>query len=117
MSRAITAVAAVLVLAGMVACGSARRGEPLTGALRLDEQEARGKLVFDRFCHSCHPGGEAGVGPAINNKPLPGFMIRFQVRHGVGAMPGFPEQAISDDELEAVISYLTALRRAKPTVR
>lgn len=54
--------------------------------------------------------GGAGLGPAINNKPLPGWLIRFQVRHGFGAMPAFSEKEISDGELNDVVAYLKALR-------
>jgi mono/diheme cytochrome c family protein len=62
-------------------------------------------------CQPCHPGGEAGLGPAINDKPLPGFLIRLQVRSGVGAMPAFSAEEISVDELAALTAYLKALRR------
>lgn len=63
-----------------------------------------------KHCSQCHPGGEAGVGPAINDKPLPGFLIRFQVRQGLGAMPAFSIERITDDQLTDVITYLQALR-------
>ena len=80
---------------------SARRGEPFLGALRISEPGiARGQQVFYRDCHQCHPGGEAGLGPAINNKPLPGFLIKFQVRNGLGAMPAFSQNEISPEELD-----------------
>ncbi len=62
-------------------------------------------------CSQCHPGGEAGLGPAINNKPLPGFLINLQVRQGFGAMPAFSKGRVTDDELADVIAYLKALRR------
>ena len=39
--------------------------------------------------------GEAGLGPEINDKPLPGFLIKFQVRHGMGTMPSFKKDRIS----------------------
>lgn len=92
-------------------CGSARRGEPLVGPLPLASEEAKqGQNVFMRNCHQCHPGGEAGLGPALNNKPLPRFMMRYQVRHGLGAMPAFSEQQIDDDELDHLLVYLKKLR-------
>jgi mono/diheme cytochrome c family protein len=104
-------LAGLLVQAG---CGSARRGEPITGPLQLSTPDsARGQMVFMRHCHQCHPGGEAGLGPALNNKPLPGFMMILQVRHGLGAMPSFSEQHISDEELDALIAYVKALRHHK----
>ncbi|MEA2627324.1 MAG: hypothetical protein QOD06_3369 [Candidatus Binatota bacterium] len=93
------------------ACGSARRSLPIAGPQKLASAElARGRDVFQRHCDSCHPGGEAGVGPAINDKPLPRFLIRFQVRHGLGAMPAFSADELRDDDLERLISYLQALR-------
>lgn len=42
--------------------------------------------------------------------PVPAFGIRFQVRHGLGAMRAFSQDQISDSELDAVIAYLQALR-------
>ena len=63
-------------------------------------------------CHQCHPGGKAGLGPAINNKPLPGFMIKLQSRAGVGAMPGFSSSELSDEELNAIVAYLKIFAQA-----
>jgi mono/diheme cytochrome c family protein len=101
-----------LVCLWIAACGTARRGEPLTGGVRLTEPVAqRGALVFFEHCHQCHTGGESGLGPAINDKPLPGFLMKFQVRHGLGAMPAFDERRISDADLDALIEYLKSLRR------
>lgn len=64
-----------------------------------------------RNCDQCHPRGEAGLAPALNNKPLPAFLIKFQVRHGLGAMPSFSKDDISDQDLEDIILYLQALRQ------
>lgn len=102
------------ILAGAVtlqACGSARRGEPIAGPLEISSQKAaNGQLVFMRNCNQCHPWGEAGVGPALNNKPLPAFLIKIQVRKGIGAMPSFPKEHISDSDLEDLILYIKTLR-------
>ena len=68
--------------------------------------------VDDRSaCYTCHPGGAGGLGPALNNKALPASAIRLQVRHGFGVMPAFSEQQISQDQLDALIAFLKALRR------
>jgi mono/diheme cytochrome c family protein len=53
----------------------------------------------------------AGLGPALNNKPLPGFAIRYQIRNGMGAMPAFDEEKISDKEAKNIVAYLKALRK------
>jgi hypothetical protein len=59
-------------------------------------------------------GGAAGLGPAIDDKPLPGGLIKTQVRPGLGAMPHFSQQHISDDDLGAVVAYLQARGQQKP---
>lgn len=93
-------------------CASARRSEPLVGSIHLATQEqAGGQQVFFQHCHQCHPGGEGGLGPALNNKPLPGFLIRTQVRQGFGAMPAFSKEEISQDEMAVLLDYLKLLRR------
>src|SRR5687768_4149345 len=108
MKRAPLLVGVLVLLAGC----SARRGEPLAGPLdQRPSGVARGQQVFMVHCHACHPGGEAGLAPAINNKPLPGFMIKAQVRLGVGAMPRFSSEEISAEQLDDLVTYLKALRR------
>jgi mono/diheme cytochrome c family protein len=92
------------------ACGSARRSEPLAGTAKLNETEARGERVFAEHCDMCHTQGEAALGPALNDKPLPGSLIAFQVRHGLGAMPAFSEREISDAQLDDLVAYVKALR-------
>jgi mono/diheme cytochrome c family protein len=104
----------VVVIVVMTGCGSVRRGEPFTGSLSLTPEAERGQLVFMRHCHECHPGGEGGLGPGINDKPLPRFLIRTQVRRGFGAMPAFSNDRLAPGELEDLLDYMAALRRARP---
>ncbi len=108
----------VLVVAGLLlsaGCGTARRGEPIVGEKQVPDAEiARGQRVFDANCSQCHPGGEAGLGLAINDKPLPQWLMKFQVRNGLGAMPSFSSDEISSDELDALTEYLVWLRRLDP---
>ena len=73
--------------------------------------EAKGQAAFMRHCNQCHTGGETSFAPALNNKPAPGFLIKLQVRQGLGAMPAFPESEISASELDAIVDYLMALRK------
>lgn len=94
------------------AAAAGRRSEPIAGPLALSTPELRqGAIAFDRHCSHCHPGGEKGLAPAINNKPLPGFMIKLQVRHGAGTMPAFSERELPAEQLDALVKYLKALRR------
>lgn len=107
-------VAATLALLTLTYCGTARRGVPLYKPLSSNSPAvAQGEAVYMSHCQKCHPGGTAGLGPAINNKPLPGFLIRYQVRHGLGMMPAFKEEVIPDQQLDQLVAYLKALRTAK----
>jgi mono/diheme cytochrome c family protein len=99
------------LLVALSACRSARRDEPLVGPLPLDNSKVQqGRLVFASHCHACHPGGAGGLGPSLNDKPLPRFLMKTQVRRGLGAMPAFNKHAIDADELDALMNYMIALR-------
>jgi mono/diheme cytochrome c family protein len=106
-AAAFTAALLTVVIGG---CGPAWRGEPFDSSSRLSPAAQAGQVVFMSNCQECHPGGASGLGPAISNKPLPGFLIRYQVRHGLGAMPAFDEEVIDDPELDQLIAYLKELR-------
>lgn len=102
----------ILICMFLLSCGTSRRSVPIKGSLENETEEVvMGRKVFMEYCQPCHPHGEAGLGLAINNKPLPGFMIRFQVRNGVGVMPKFEASVISDEELGQLVKYIKALRK------
>lgn len=93
------------------ACASARRSEPIAGPLDTTNGDVEhGELVFARHCHACHVGGEGGLGPALNDKPLPRFAVRAQVRQGLGAMPAFDANEIDDRDLDDLTEFVSALR-------
>jgi mono/diheme cytochrome c family protein len=104
--------AGLLIVITFSACHSVRRGEPITGPMNLTPKQAHGRIVFQQRCHQCHPNGEAGLGPALNNKPAPVFLMKTQVRFGLGAMPRFDNHAISHNDLDDLIAYVIALRKA-----
>jgi mono/diheme cytochrome c family protein len=109
-----TAVAAsvAIALALVAACAPTFRGEPVLESLaQVDPQIALGERVFAHACHACHPNALAGLGPGIVDKPIPGWLVRLQVRIGLGVMPAFSADEIDDEELDALIAYLDALRR------
>jgi mono/diheme cytochrome c family protein len=84
-----------------------RASEPIKGPMDIDTEElALGQKVFAAKCNKCHPGGEAGLGPAINDRPTPWFLYRFQIRNGLGAMPGFSKEVISEEEMDALIKFI-----------
>jgi mono/diheme cytochrome c family protein len=91
---------------------SSRKAEP-TKQKRFTSEDTNvlnGEKVFMVHCQKCHPGGEAGLGPAINSNPAPQFIKRFQMRHGLGVMPSFTNEEISKDDLKDISRYLKAWR-------
>jgi mono/diheme cytochrome c family protein len=104
----------VLLFAAFLAggCSSARRSEPIKAPASLtSEKLINGQKGFYRYCSHCHPHGEAGLGPALNNKRLvPGFLIKFQVRNGLGKMPSFSSEIISPEELDNIVEYIKYLQ-------
>ena len=105
------AAACLFAVVLLIGCGPERRDEPLTEPLTSDDPRvALGHRVYSQHCHQCHPGGAAGLGPAINDKPLPVTLIKAQVRQGHGHMPAFSEQEITDEQLDAIPYYLKGLR-------
>lgn len=109
-----------IIMAGLLAaCASPspRRADFSFGeSIQAKREKPEGHRVFMQHCHYCHPGGEAGLGPALNDKQLPARLIKFQVRHGLGAMPALTKDRVSDGELDAVVDYLIALRSTPPFV-
>ena len=114
--RMLFAVIPLVVAASAVAvgCGSARKQPLSPQQIAADPQLAQGRQVFMQHCNQCHVGGAAGLGPALNDKPLPGVAIRTQVRQGLGTMPAFSEQRISDDQMDALVKYMAVLRNRPP---
>jgi mono/diheme cytochrome c family protein len=103
-----------LAIGFLAGCGSPRRSEAIQGSLAFEDHDlARGRTVFAQKCHACHPGGEAGLGPSLNEKPLPEFLMRLQVRRGLGAMPSFSEREITGPDLDRLIAYSKARRGAR----
>ncbi|HYC37306.1 MAG TPA: cytochrome c [Usitatibacter sp.] len=101
-----------LLIAALASCAGARRSEPVAGPFRpMDAALERGEALFDRHCNKCHVNGEAALGPAINDKPFPKFLMHLQVRVGMGAMPSFKDDEISDEEVRLILDYLKALKR------
>jgi mono/diheme cytochrome c family protein len=106
--------ASVILLLALLACGRQHRGQPRAPEVQPDTAaEARGKRLFARFCYQCHPGGAGGLGPAINDKPLPAFAIKTQIRKGVGAMPAFDGNWLTDRQVADIAAYVQALRAGR----
>lgn len=103
----------VLLASALAGCGRERNSEIFVGPITLNAQQQRGELVFFRNCNECHPQGESGLGPALNDKELPGWFIKNQVRRPILIMPAFSEAQISDEDLDALVEYLKVVRNAE----
>jgi mono/diheme cytochrome c family protein len=92
-----------------------RKTEPLVQKefIPANERIASGERIFMSSCQKCHPSGESGLGPAILANPAPQFIKRFQMRHGLGAMPGFRKNELSKKELHDISKYLRAWKKYK----
>ena len=90
-------------------------------ALPPDAPERRGEALFAATCLPCHRlsgAGEAEVGPDLNQPMNPtryfqrAALARYirdpaSVRHWPGQrMPAFPQAALNDADIEAIIRYL-----------
>lgn len=76
----------------------------------LSEIEARGKAAYTLICATCHGAkGEGEKGPPL----VPFVYLESQliatVRSGQGEMPALPAAVISDEDILAMVAYLTAL--------
>jgi hypothetical protein len=69
--------------------------------------------VFYEFCDKCHPQGEAGLGPRLDEARLEGEVLRARVRAGSARMPAFSRYDISEADLYDLIRYLGTLRDAR----
>lgn len=99
----------VLIIGG--GCSSSKKEAYTVKPMVISSQEVEeGKVLFHKYCNSCHPNGTAGLGAPIVTTPIPGFAIRYQIRHGLGKMPAFSEKEISDGEVDRIIDYIQALR-------
>jgi len=78
--------------------------------LRNNPRLAEGQRVFMQYCNQCHPGGASGIGPSLNDKRIPPFIMRVKVRHHVGNMPAFSPEVPPDPQLDDIVQYLRYLR-------
>lgn len=106
----IICIATVVICFSVISSCAVRKSEPITGKefVAKNDRVANGERIFMASCQKCHPGGEGGLGPAVNPNPAPGFIKRFQMRHGLGVMPSFKKDEISKTDLRDISKYMRA---------
>jgi mono/diheme cytochrome c family protein len=63
-----------------------------------------GSTVFATNCGACHPNGGAGLGPTLLE--LSDDALTSGTREGVGMMPAFTLDRLSDQQLQDIIAFL-----------
>jgi mono/diheme cytochrome c family protein len=96
--RLILGVAAgAVMLAGGVALGSQKLGQPQ--GERVPEE------IYAKTCGYCHG---KNVGPVIRGRALPVSVTKTIVRHGQNGMPSFRPTEITNSELDALATWISA---------
>ena len=87
-------------------------GEPaitVTDATEWDGLLSQGKTSFDATCGSCHPGGDADLGPSLKGHMEPYDHMVRQIREGSGRMKPIDTTALPDDQMRGLMVYLSSL--------
>ncbi len=118
MKKNIIVITLVLVCSSLyfVSCSARRVKKDMSSAQAEDPKIMEGRLVFKNHCQKCHPNGEAGVGPPLNNINLPSFLVRAKVRSRAfllwtGRMPSFNKHEISSKEMKSLLVYLKDMKK------
>lgn len=110
--RTATAIMAGIGLALVAACTPLQHNNASSSQSRMSDTSVKaGERLYNMHCYQCHAMGTGGLGPSLNDKPLPRFLIRMQIRYGFGVMPEFGENELSDRQVEDIIDYVVALRQ------
>ncbi|HEX8517085.1 MAG TPA: cytochrome c [Bacteroidia bacterium] len=111
-------ISSFLVIATMwVSCSARRIESEMTEIQSKEIQE--GRLVFKNNCQKCHPNGESGVGPPLNNIHLPSALTKARIRSRAfllytGRMPDFKKDEISKKEMKALLAYINTMKKRDP---
>jgi len=117
---------ATSLLAGAIAlsaCGPEKKtsegGEEASGgepALVISDQAEWDSLVasgaesFETACGTCHPGGEADLGPALKGENKSSKKMTSQIREGSGKMAPIGEDKLPEAEMKGVLVYLASIK-------
>ena len=91
---------------------AASGGEPaivVADQAEWDTLSASGKESYDRACGSCHPGGDADLGPALKGHMVPVAAMTTQIREGSGRMKPIGEDKLPEAEMKGLMVYLATI--------
>jgi mono/diheme cytochrome c family protein len=114
------ALVAMLVAVLIAGCDSAPSAPKSDAELHLNEQQARGRRIFNQSCMQCHEAYSdiAHNGPSLqgvfkkqalpSGTPANDDRVRDTILLGRAKMPSF-RNLFSDDQVDDVIAYLHTL--------
>lgn len=96
------------------------RSHPITSGDRPSlvlTSENRGRVLFGRYCDSCHYGGNENIGSSLRDAQFKRTYttpekIAEYVRRGGFDMPAFSRAFLSDADLDAIAAYVRTLPEA-----
>jgi mono/diheme cytochrome c family protein len=94
--------------------GEGAAGVPRSRTGLVPTSENRGKVLFGRYCDSCHTDAREMTGPSLRTAQFKGQyrsadeIIHF-VRTGGFDMPAYPETLVSDEEMQLISEYILGL--------
>ncbi|MFT3921530.1 MAG: cytochrome c [Myxococcales bacterium] len=87
-------------------------GEPaivVTDSAEWQSLSASGKTSFDTACGSCHPGGDADLGPSLKEESHSVAAMTKQIREGSGRMKPVDTATLPEDQMKGLMVYLSSL--------
>lgn len=87
-------------------------GEPalvISDQAEWDSLVASGQQSFDNACGSCHPGGEADLGPKLKGHAESSAHMQKQIREGSGRMAPIGEDKLPEAEMKGLLVYLSSI--------
>jgi mono/diheme cytochrome c family protein len=92
--------------------GAGSGGEPavvIADQAEWDSLASAGKTSYDRACGTCHPGGEADLGPALKGHEESAAKMTKQIREGSGKMAPIGEDKLPESEMKGLLVYLATI--------
>jgi mono/diheme cytochrome c family protein len=88
-------------------------GEPalvITDQAEWDSLATQGKTSFDAACGTCHPGGEADLGPKLKGHMETTADMTKQIREGSGRMKPVGPDKLPEDQMKGLLVYLASIQ-------
>jgi mono/diheme cytochrome c family protein len=92
---------------------AASGGEPalvISDQAEWDTLASAGQQSFDNACGTCHPGGEADLGPALKGEKTATATMKKQIREGSGRMAPIGEDKLPEAEMQGLLVYLASIQ-------